>query len=142
MTAMLTAEMSIAVFAEKWNDCRRMEKRQLPLPPAFSTHPRAKQLTLSAKVKSLFLASFLCLSCSWLALSIADNAHVPNSLRYVFSPGTMLATHLAMGPTHSWQEMFEQLSHWTTIAVMTNVVFYGMLIYGLAMIFFAAQRPK
>jgi hypothetical protein len=47
-----------------------------------------------------------------------------------------------MGPTHSWQEMFEQLSHWTTIAVLTNVVFYGTLIFGFAMIFFAAQRPE
>ena len=139
---MLTPEMTIAVFTGKWNDCMRREKRHLPLRPAFSTHPRAKQLTLSAKVKSLFLAIFLCLPCSWLALSIADNTRVPDSLRYVFSPGTMLATHLAMGPTHSWQEMFEQLSHWTTIAVLTNVIFYSMLIFGLAMIFFAAKRSE
>ena len=94
---MLTPEMSIAVFTGKWNDCMRREKRHLPLRPAFSTHPRAKQLTLSAKVKSLFLAIFLCLPCSWLALSIADNTRVPDSLRYVFSPGTMLATSFSHG---------------------------------------------
>ncbi|HET9838291.1 MAG TPA: hypothetical protein VFR84_08660 [Candidatus Angelobacter sp.] len=118
MTAMLMTEMPIGVFTGKWNDCRRREKRHLPLLPAFLTHPRAKHLTLSAKVKSLFLASFLCLPCSWLALSIGDNTHVPDSLKYVFSPGT------------------------TTIAVLTNVVFYGTLIFGFAMIFLAAKRRE
>jgi hypothetical protein len=38
--------------------------------------------------------------------------------------------------------MFEQLSHWTTIAVLTNMVYYGMLIFGFAMINFALRRSK
>src|ERR1041385_7814015 len=71
---------------------RGKEKHHLPLLSAVSTHPRAKQLRLSAKLKSFLLASFLCLPCAWLALSSADNTRVSDSLRYVFSPGSMLAT--------------------------------------------------
>jgi len=99
-------------------------------------------LTLSARAKSLLLAVFLCLPCAWLATAIADNIHVPDWLRFVFSPGTMLATHLVMGPTHSLQQMLGQLNHWTMIALLTNMVFYGMVIFGLAMIFFAGKRSN
>jgi hypothetical protein len=38
--------------------------------------------------------------------------------------------------------MLEQLSHWGTIALVTNMVFYAMLIFGSATIFFALKRPK
>jgi len=54
----------------------------------------------------------------------------------------MLATCLVMGPTHSLQEMLGQLKHWTIIALLTNMVFYGRLIFGLAMVFSARKRSN
>jgi len=90
----------------------------------------------------LLLAGFLSIPCAWVAVSIADNTSVPDWLRYMFSPGTMLATHLVMGPTHSWQQMMDQLNHWTVIALLTNMVFYGMLIFGFAMVFSARKRSS
>lgn len=101
-----------------------------------------KGLGLSPYTRALLLAVFLSIPCAWLAVSIADNTHVPDWLRYVFSPGTMLATRLVMGPTGSLQEMLDQLGHWTIIALLTNVVFYGMLIFGVAMVFSAHKRSS
>lgn len=97
---------------------------------------------MSARAKTLLLAGFLSIPCAWLAVSIADNTHVPDRLRYVFSPGTMLATRLVMGPTGSLQEMLEQLGHRTIIALLTNMVFYGMLIFGVVMVFSARKRSS
>jgi hypothetical protein len=54
----------------------------------------------------------------------------------------MLAYKFTQAPTYSWREMLEQLSHWGTIALVTNMVFYAMLIFGSATIFFALKRPK
>jgi EamA domain-containing membrane protein RarD len=88
------------------------------------------------------LAGFLSIPCAWLAVSIADNTHVPDWLRYIFSPGTMLATRLTMGPTHTLKEMLGQLKNWIIIALLTNMVFYGMLIFGFAMIFSARKRSN
>ena len=104
------------------------------------TYKHRKELTLSAKAKSLLLATILCFPCAWLATAIGDNPSVADSFKYVFSPGAMLATHLAIHPTHSWSEMFEELSHWLTIALVTNMVFYGMLIFGVTSILFAMKR--
>ena len=98
--------------------------------------------SLSARTKTLLLAGFLSIPCAWVSVSIADNTSVPDWLRYVFSPGTMLATCLVMGPTHSLQEMLGQLKHWTIIALLTNMVFYGRLIFGLAMVFSARKRSN
>ena len=54
----------------------------------------------------------------------------------------MLATRLVMGPTGSLQEMLEQLGHRTIIAPLTNMVFYGMLIFGVVMVFSARKRSS
>jgi hypothetical protein len=117
------------------------DKDLLPGLAEFPTR-YGKHLTLSARAKALLLAGFLSIPCAWLAVSIADNTHVPDWLRYVFSPGTRLASLLVMGPTHALQQMLEQLSHWTVIALLTNMVFYGMLIFGFAMVFSARKRSN
>jgi len=116
-------------------------KGLLPRSAEFPTR-YGKDLTVSSYARALLLAGFLSIPCAWLSVSIADNTHVPDWLRYVFSPGTMLATCLVMGPTHSLQEMLGQLKHWTIIALLTNMVFYGMLIFGLAMVFSARKRSN
>jgi hypothetical protein len=77
-----------------------------------------------------------------MATAIADNFRVSDWARYVFSPGTMLANKIVLGPTHTWHEMFEQLGHWSAIALITNMIFYWMLIFGSATIFFAPKHSK
>ena len=102
----------------------------------------ARATALSARAKALLLSALLCFPCSWLTISISDNAGVPDLIRYAFSPGTMLANRIIRGQTHSLYEMLHQIDHWVLTALVTNMVFYGMLIFGLTTLVSALRRSQ
>ena len=93
-------------------------------------------------MKTKILALFLAVPFTWIALSVSDNVTVPDSVRYILSPGTMLGLHVSMQPTHSWHEMADRLNQWFAIAFFTDMAFYTMLIFGVATVTRALKKPK
>jgi hypothetical protein len=94
------------------------------------------------KKKTVIFAVLLALPCTWMAISVSDNAAIPDSIRYLLSPGTMLGKLVFLQPahngstqvTHSWHETIDQLlgqiRQWFAIVFFTDMVFYSMLIFG------------
>jgi hypothetical protein len=104
--------------------------------------------------KTFILAMLLALPCTWIAISISDNVTVPDSVRYVISPGTMLGMHLVMQPTHdsslqptfslrgTIDQLLDQLGRWFAIAFFTDMAFYSMLIFGFVTVARALTKPN
>ena len=103
-------------------------------------YPPAIPLRVSGRAKALLLSVLLCVPCAWIATAIADNPSVPDTVRYVVSPGTMLGLHLTQTPTHTFHEMMDQLGRFATVALLTNMLFYGMLTFGFATVTSAFRR--
>jgi hypothetical protein len=85
-------------------------------------------------MKTALHAVFLAIPSSWVAISICDNASVSDAVRYLLSPGSILGAHLAIGPTSSWRELGDELTHYIAIALLTDIAFYSILIFGIATI--------
>src|SRR6478736_2680426 len=103
--------------------------------PDMPTQPegaiRLASHTLASHTMTALLAFFLAVPCAWVAISVSDNVHISDSIRYVLSPGTMLGLQVSMQSTHSWHEMGDRLSQWFAIAFFTDMAFYTMLIFGV-----------
>jgi len=107
-----------------------------------------------SSLKTLIVAVLLALPCTWIAISISDNVTVPDSVRYVISPGTMLGMHLVMHPTHdsslqptfslrgSIDQLLDDLGRWFAIAFFTDMAFYSMLIFGLVKVTRAVKKSN
>lgn len=97
----------------------------------------------AAYARTFILAVLLALPCTWIAISVSDNVTVPDAVRYVISPGTMLGKFIVMQSahdnspqlTHSWRgisdQPLDQLGQWFVIAFIADMAFYSMLILGL-----------
>lgn len=118
------------------------KEEKLQWSSVLSINARTKELQFSVYAKALLFSGFLCFPCACVALGSADSERLPDWLRYVASAGTLLANEIYSGPTHSWREMFQQFGHWMNLALFTNMIFYGTLIFGVATIFFTLRRAK
>ncbi len=91
---------------------------------------------LSVRVKRAIWSVLLAIPCAVIATGMSDSTAVPNAIRYVFSPGTMLAIRIiSVEPSHRGAGVFIDALNWYAaiglFALFLNAVFYTLLIFGL-----------
>jgi hypothetical protein len=81
----------------------------------------------------------LAVPCALIATGISDSEAVSNAVRYVFSPGTMLAIRVVRAEaSHRGLGAFIDALNWygraMSFALIANVIFYTLFIFGITTI--------
>jgi hypothetical protein len=93
-------------------------------------------IRISAGLKRAIWSSILAIACAVTATGISDSAAVSDTLRYIFSPGTMLAIRVVRAePSHRGVGVFIDVLNWygraMSFALMINVILYGLFVFGI-----------
>ena len=107
-----------------------------------------------SSLKTLIVAVLLAIPCAWIAIAVSDNGAIPDSVRYVLSPGTMLGKLVFLQPAHSSStqlahssreaidQLLGQIRQWFAVAFFTDMAFYSMLIFGLVKVTRAVKKSN
>lgn len=87
-------------------------------------------------LKRLFWSAILAVPFGLTATAISDGAMLPDGLRYVFSPGTMIASRwVGVEVSHRGPKVFLDVAaayaRSISLGVSLNLLFYGLLIFGI-----------
>ena len=97
---------------------------------------------LSLYAKAVLGSIPIAIVCAWTATAVADNATSPDFVRYLVSPGWLLAARFASQQTYTFSEVLNQLARFAEIELITNFMFYEMLSFGMAIIFAALRNSS
>lgn len=94
-------------------------------------------------LKRLFWSALLAIPIGLIATAISDGAMVSDGFRWVFSPGTMIASRwMGVEASHKGLKVFldvaDAYARSISLGVLLNWLFYGLLIFGI-MTFLAAR---
>lgn len=105
-------------LATDWRGSSRIEKRETGSMAAVVKGRR--RFVVAQSVVGSLITLFL----TYFSLAIADHVGTPDFVRYVLSPGYVLGMRFASGG--GW---LERLGSFGRIAVTTNLIYYGLLVF-------------
>lgn len=95
--------------------------------------------------KRFFWSAILAVPFGLTATAVSDSAMVSDGFRYVFSPGTMIASRwVGVQASHRGLKVFldiaDAYARSISLGVLLNCIFYGLLIFGIMTVLAAKSK--